>query len=634
MRRVEYLGHVIQDGIVMPSPEKTNAIMKYPEPKNVKQLHSFLGLCSYFRKFIEGYAQIAQPLTDLLRKDAVFEFTEEHQRVFKILKEKLSNPPVLRIYKPNAVTELHTDASRVAYSAILMQKCDEDNELHPIHYMSRRTSEAESKYSSYELEALAIIEGVKKFRHYLHGIPFKIVTDCQAFEKTLNKKDLAMSTRVARWILLLQDYNYKVEHRSGSKLRHTDALSRNPISMIITTDLRKQLQKAQECDDGVGAIIEVLKDGKTYQDYNLYQGILCKGGEQLLVIPKKMEEFIIRKAHENGHFGKKKTLEMIKKQYHIEDLEKKVTDILASCVPCILGSRKSGKQEGYLHPLDKDEGPLHTLHVDHIGPLAETRKKYNYILTVVDGFTKFVWIFPVKTVTAKESIEKMEMLQQTFGNPNRIISDRGTAFTSKEFEEYCDREGIQHTKITTGVPRGNGQVERIHRTIISVLTKMTIEEPTHWYKHTSKLQRALNSTFQRSIGTTPFELLTGVKMRQKEDLQLIQMVENEYVSTFMAEREEARNRAKEQILKVQEENKRGYNNKRKSGTEYKIGDLVAIKRTQFGTSMKLKSKFLGPYKVIGVKGNDRYDVERVSDSGEGSKKTCSCAEFMKRWSDI
>lgn len=237
VKRVEYLGYVIEDGTVQPSPAKMDAVMKYPEPKNEKQLHSFLGLCSYFRKFIENYAMIARPLTEMLKKDKKFEFKEEHKMVFKILKGKLASKPVLKIYEQSAETELHTDASSVAYAAILMQKDNSDLQLHPVHYMSRKTSDAESRYTSYELEALAIIEGIKKFRHYLYGKHFKIVTDCKAFQMTLNKKDLATSTRVVRWILFLQDYDYEIEHRDGSRMRHADALSRNPYVGTIFSDL-------------------------------------------------------------------------------------------------------------------------------------------------------------------------------------------------------------------------------------------------------------------------------------------------------------------------------------------------------------------------------------------------------------
>ncbi|GIY83447.1 reverse transcriptase [Caerostris extrusa] len=112
------------------------------------------------------------------------------------------------------------------------------------------------------------------------------------------------------------------------------------------------------------------------------------------------------------------------------------------------------------------------------GPLPSTNKRYQHIFTVIDAFTKFTWLYPVKTVSTKDALDKLKLQQKTFGNPLRIISDRGSAFTSKAFNDYCTEEGIQHLQIATGVPRGNGQIERIHRTLIPVLTKLSLEDAT------------------------------------------------------------------------------------------------------------------------------------------------------------
>lgn len=181
---------------------------------------------------------------------------------FEILKEKLTQGPVLKIFDQNLESELHTDASAVAYAAILMQKSNDDGSLHPVYYMSRKTTETEAKYKSNELEALEVIEGVKKFRKYLFGVKFKIVTDCQAFQLTLDKKDMSSSPRVARWIMLLQDYDFTVEHRHRSQMKHVDALSRNPYNVtkevMITQD---DMMLAQSKDASLKAIIEILKSG-------------------------------------------------------------------------------------------------------------------------------------------------------------------------------------------------------------------------------------------------------------------------------------------------------------------------------------------------------------------------------------
>ncbi|KAL0901123.1 hypothetical protein ABMA27_006440 [Loxostege sticticalis] len=145
----------------------------------------------------------------------------------------------------------------------------------------------------------------------------------------------------------------------------------------------------------------------------------------------------------------------------------------------------------------------------------------------------------------------------------------------------------------------------MNRIIISVLTKMCIEEPGHWYRYVSKLQRVINSTYQRAINTTPFQLLTGVKMRMKEDTNVLELLEEEGRVEFMNQRDESRREAKAQILRIQEENRRTYNKKRKEGAKYKQGDLEL--------------------------GKDRFEVEKIDRGKEGPRKTTTGVDFMKRW---
>lgn len=299
---------------------------------------------------------------------------------------------------------------------------------------------------------------------------------------------------------------------------------------------------------------------------------------------------------------------------------------------CILAENKHGKGEGFLHSIDKGEVPLQTYHIDHVGPMVATCKLYKHIFVVVDAFTKFARLYPTKTTNTKEVLEKLRMQQATFGNPKRIISDKGAAFTSKDFEDFCAEEGIEHGLTTTGMPRANGQVERINRCIIPVLTKASLSEPTKWYKHVPYVQQALNSTYQRSIAMTPCELLVGTPMRRKEDIKLAELLEENFAFQFNEERSKLRDVAKVQILRVQEENKRSFNKKRRPADRFSVGELVAIKRTQFINGNKLAAKFLGPYRVVKVKANERYDVVKEGNHNhEGRNATPSGVEFMKRW---
>lgn len=628
-RRVEFLGHVVEDGKIYPSPDKTAAVKCFPKPRSLKDVRSFLGLTGYFRKFIPCYSTIAKPLSDMLKKDRKFIFNDAQIQAFEELKRSLTGDTVLKIYRPEDETEVHTDASQDGYGAVLMQRSNDDGQMHPVYYTSRKTTPAERKYTSYELEVLAVIEALKKFRTYLLGIKFKVLTDCSAFQKTLSKKDLV--TRVARWALLLEEYDVTVEHRAGTRMQHVDALSRYPVMCIDVDGIIPKIKKAQENDHEIKLIMEILKDRK-YEEYFMRNGVLynLKYGQELLVVPRVMQQEIIRSSHEKGHFAVKKTEELIQRSYYIRDLTNKIGRVIANCVHCILVNKKAGKQEGFLHPIEKDSVPLYTYHVDHLGPLGTTNKNYNHIFAVIDGFTKFVWLFPVKSTTSREVISKLELQKSIFGNPAQIISDKGTAFTSAEYQEYCKDEGIKSICVTTGLPRANGQIERLNRTIIPVISKLSIEDPLKWYKHVSRVQQVLNATYHRSTNTSPFELMFGTKMRDKADLELKNLIEEEFQEQFESGRDKLRQSAKEQIVKVQSENRKTYNLRRRKPRVYKVNDLVAIKKTQLGSGTKLKTKFAGPYKIIKVKFNDTYDVERVGGN-EGSLRTSTCAEYIKPW---
>lgn len=181
-----------------------------------------------------NFSIIAKPLYDLLKKDKVFKFGPEALNSFDMLRNKLLESPVLGIYDHKSETELHTDASALGFGAVLIQR-GEGRKWHPIFYFSKRATEAESRYHSFELETLAIIYALRRFRIYLYGKEFKIVTDCNSLALTLDKKEL--NPRIgARWALELQNYDYKVEHRAGTRMQHVDSLSRSLEVLVVETN--------------------------------------------------------------------------------------------------------------------------------------------------------------------------------------------------------------------------------------------------------------------------------------------------------------------------------------------------------------------------------------------------------------
>lgn len=198
---------------------------------------------------------------------------------------------MLNLYRLKAETELHTDASKHGYDAILLQRDNDDNRLHPVFYASGKTTDLEEKYTRSELEALAIVKALVKFRVYLLGITFKIVTDCRAFALTMNKKDLYV--RLARWALQLEEFDYVIEHRPGKNMAHVDALSRNPLPTCLLIDedesaLTIKLKKAQREDSEITKIGQLSEQNKV-EGYTIRDGLLFKddGGDIRVVVPKR-----------------------------------------------------------------------------------------------------------------------------------------------------------------------------------------------------------------------------------------------------------------------------------------------------------------------------------------------------------
>lgn len=180
------------------------------------------------------------------------------------------------------------------------------------------------------------------------------------------------------------------------------------------------------------------------------------------------------------------------------------------------------------------------------------------------------------------------------------------------------------------MPRANGQVERVNRTLIPLLTKLSSPKSNEWYKYINVVQVCLNATVQRSIGMTPFRVLLGVHPRTRDNPDIRKLLEDEIIMSFDDDRMELRAEAKRNIEKIQQENRKIYDKKRKKPPSYREGDLVAIRRTQRGPHLKLAHKYLGPYEITRALRNHRYLLHRVGE-GEGPIRTSSAADYMKPW---
>ena len=287
---IDYLGYSLSNGGVKPNRTNVEAINQFPIPKNMRELQRFIGMCSYFRKFICDFCHLAKPLQDLIKMNPkIFKFGQEQIDAFENLKSKLMGRPVLSIFTPNNDVELHCDGSSIGYGAILMQK-DEKGKMHPIFYYSKRSTEQEAKYHSFELETMAIIYALRRFRIYLLGRKFKVITDCNALKLTLNKQ--IVNPRISRWALEIQNFDFDIEHREGHRMQHVDALSRSTAILVLEENTFEHTMAVyQDQDPDLEQLRNELKLSESSQ-YELRNGLIYKKVDKDQIrfyVPKNME---------------------------------------------------------------------------------------------------------------------------------------------------------------------------------------------------------------------------------------------------------------------------------------------------------------------------------------------------------
>lgn len=629
---IDYLGYTIDCKGVRPNQQNILAITHYPIPRNEHELQSFLGLISYFSKFIKNFASIAKPLYDLLKAKTPFVWTDRESNCFKILKNIIISEPVLAIYAPEAETELHCDASSYGFGSVLLQK-QADGKLHPISYFSKRTTQTESKYHSFELEALAIVYSLERFRVYLQGISFKIVTDCNSLKQTLERKEI--NPRIMRWSLILRNYNYTLEHRSSDSMKHVDALSRQFSVLIITENsFERNLEILQDLDVNIKSLKETLSEGE-HKLFELNNGLVYRkvGNKLLFYVPESMEDNVIRANHEQvGHQGVSKTHEFLSRVYWFPDMRAKINKFIANCLKCITYNTCTGRVEGTLHCPEKGNVPFYCLHIDHYGPLEKTKHRHKYIFEVIDSFTKFVKLYPVVTTYAEEVIKHLKSYFRNYSKPKMIVSDRGSCFVSEKFKDFLRESGIQHVAIATATPHANGQIERINRSLTPILSKLS-HTKSDWEQVLSETEFAINNTVNRSTGETPSKLLFGLNQLGSvtDDVRILleeNLVPKRNLDDFRAN-------ASTKIRQTNEYNKAYYDKRHKPPTKYNIGDYVVVKNVDVtpGVNKKLLPKFRGPYVVKKVLTNDRYlivDPEGHQLTQLPHEGICS-PENMKLW---
>ncbi|UYV71727.1 hypothetical protein LAZ67_9000138, partial [Cordylochernes scorpioides] len=604
------LGHVVSKEGITPDPEKIASIKDFPALKTIKNVRAFLGLCSYYRRFIKEFSKIAYPLQILTRKNQPFVWGKEQESSFLTLKEKLSSPEVLTHYDPNKPIGLHTGASDQGLGAVLIHVEDNGRER-PISYASRTLQKAETNYSTTEKECLAIIWAIGKFRPYLYGRKFIVYTDHHSLCWMAKAKKL--SGRLARWSLELQAYDFTINYKSGKTHLDADGLSRCPIP-----DKIKILQinyNTEDYDAYIKKINNMIdQHPNSYgENFTKHNGKIYKnnptptGNPWLLVIPKTKQLELLEQMHDHPTSG-----HMVEKY-------------VSSCPECQFRKTPSQQPSGQLQPIPPASRPFERIGIDLLGRFPKSINGNRWIVVCTDYYSRHVETAALPRGTATEIADFfLKRIVLRHGAPKILISDRGSSFLSKLLTQVLKICNTIHKKTTSYHPQTNGQTERMNRTLTDMISMYIDEKHQNWDEILPFVTFAYNSSVQETTGYSPYFLIHG-----REPLTFLDSTFDwpevppkpgdfdDYISNLLTIVEESKKISMARTKARQDKSKQVYDNHRRE-VNFSPDDLVLIWTPirKVGRADKLQKNYIGPFKVIRKTSPVNYEVKEVKGRGK------------------
>lgn len=636
---LKYLGYVIDRQGLRTDPDKIACVKDFPRPNRVKQVRSFLGLCSYYRKFIKDFSKVAAPLCKMTGgkrgTKENFVWSDEAEIAFNALKVALTTAPVLICPDFTKPFIISCDASDTATGAALTQFSEEHQIEQPIAYYSKTLSPAEKNYSVTERELLAVLRAVRHYKTYVEGSHFKVVTDHSSL-KWLTRLENP-SGRLARWSTQLTQYDMEIIHRKGSLNVVADALSRIECEVISTEN-----QSDKWYEEVLKTLQEEPLEVPEYklEGQRLYRYFAPREGEQLqnpwkLCMKKTDREDVMRELHSGEfaiHFGSYKTLRKLQQYYYWPGMQRDVKNHVKTCDICKAHKIKTGPPNGLMVTPKAVKAPAHTISLDLIGPLPRSTGGFTYILSVVDVFTKFCWLFPLRKATSANIVKHLEegiFLQ--YGTPAVVILDNASYFRSKSFTALMDKYGIPRTFYgCVYAPQAN-TIERYNQTIETSLAILVGENQRSWDKFLPKIQNALNSHINFTTGFTPAYLMFGREPYVDGRYHMISgfIPENEKEIQVDGPQEFAKGLeslantyevVERKMMESFQNNANRYNLRRKN-VQFNVGDIVWAKNHTQSKKIDFFSSKLAPRytkcKVIAKKSALAYELEDMNGRRKG-----------------
>ena len=536
VQQLEFLGHIISAAGSAPTQEKIEAVQNFPTPATVGDLLVFIGMLQFYNKYLPKINLVLRPLFDEIagkKKAEKVNWSEHLDHSFQQAKSALSSATLLSHPKLNAITALTTDASDHGAGAVLEQYVDK--QWVPLAFFSKKFRPAQTKYSAYDRELLAIHLAIRHFRYFLEGRNFTVFTDHKPISLAITKKAEAATAIQSRWLSAISSFTTDIRHVQGKDNPVADALSRHsppsppPPPTPATPDNKGQLLTSSATVSNSATDLPALAVAQE-NDQSLQQFVLNYTGTKLKLCPVKLPDSdrkvicemsraaprplvpdalrrpITLQLHGLSHPGSKATTRLVKERFFWPNMAKEIKATTSTCVAC----QRAKTLRHYTAPAEFIAMPgarFQHIHIDIVGPLPPSQG-CSHLLTIVDRFTRWPEAIPVPDTNTATLCQALQFHWiSRFGPPLQMTSDRGAQFTSAMWSHMSESLGIRLSATTAYHPNSNGMVERMHRRLKEAL-KSRLTSP-NWMDQLPWVLLGLRTTIKEDLLSSPAELVYG-----------------------------------------------------------------------------------------------------------------------------
>ncbi|GBG77112.1 hypothetical protein CBR_g23437 [Chara braunii] len=488
---VLYLGHVLDGDGIWPEDSTIASIRDWPTPKTLTELRSFLGLASYYRKFVRNFSTIAAPLHRLLKKETIWKWDQDSTSAFKKLKKALIEYPVLKVSDPSLPFVVTTDASQYGMGVVLQQ--DDGNGYRPVEFMLARLPSAKVAASTYERGFYAPRQALDHWKHYLLGRHFKVYSDHETLRWL--KTHAKMTPKLTRWAVEINQFDFELKPVKGKYSVVADALSRRADYfgatmhyLDIGANLQQKIRDAYAQNLIYSELLKRVKEAPHSEPhYRTTNGLLFEKTNvaDRLCVPNSEEirSLILGECHDTeGHFGWQKTLANLMMSYTWTGMKADCIEYVRSCKVCQPNKTTTRAPLGLLRPLPIPSGPGDSVSIDFMDTGVKSRHGKTWVMVIGDRFSKYAVFVPPPTKARTYLVigKFFGFWVSEHGMPLSIVSDRDTQFTSQNWQDLMKVYGSKLLMSSGRHLETNGQTEQMNKILQQLLRMYIRPDQVNW----------------------------------------------------------------------------------------------------------------------------------------------------------